>query len=34
MNARKAADEKLRESLRECMQVKNAMLEVEEETEP
>ena len=34
MNARKAADEKLRESLRECMQVRNAMLEVEEETEP
>ena len=34
MNARKAADEKFRESLRECMQVKNAMLEVEEETEP
>ena len=33
MNARKAADEKLRESLRECMQVRNAMLEVEEETE-
>ena len=29
MNARKAADEKLRESLRECMQQKNAMLDEE-----
>ena len=32
MNARKAADEKLRESLRECMQVKNAM--IDEEIQP
>ena len=29
MNARKAADEKLREGLRECMQQKNAMLDEE-----
>ena len=31
MNARKAADEKLREGLRECMQQKNAMLDEEVE---
>ena len=31
MNARKAADEKLREGLRECMQRKNAMLDEEME---